>query len=79
MDRITATIRSMLVHVVASIPYDKNDLLALCYENGKVGKVDYLPDHIHVEADVTRDLAGRLEPYVQNADMTYYNAVRGHD
>jgi GTPase len=77
MDRITATIRSMLVHVVAVLPYDKNELLALCYENGKVSTVDYLPDHIHVEADVTRDLAGRLEPYVQNLDMTFYNAVRG--
>jgi GTP-binding protein HflX len=77
MERITATIRSMLVHVELKLPYDKNELLALCYENGKVDVVDYLPDHIHVKADVTRDLAGRLEPYVQNTDMTYYNAVRG--
>ena len=77
MDRFTATIRSMLVHVVAKLPYDKNELLSLCYENGKVNVVDYQPEHIYVEADVTRDLAGRLEPFVQNADMAYYNSVRG--
>ncbi len=77
MDRFTATIRAMLVHVVAELPYDKNDMLALCYENGKVNIVDYRPQCIYVEADVTRDLAGRLEPYVLNADMSYYNAARG--
>ena len=77
MDRFTATIRAMLVHIIAELPYDKNDLLALCYENGKVNVVDYRPECIYVEADVTRDLAGRLEPYVLNADMHYYNAARG--
>jgi GTP-binding protein HflX len=77
IDRFAATIRDMLVHVIVKLPYDKNDLLAQCYENGKVSVVDYQPDHVYAEADVTRDLAGRLEPYVQNADKTYYDALRG--
>lgn len=75
MDRFTATIKSMLVHVQARLPYDRNELLSQCYENGKVGMVDYQPDHIFVEADVTRDLAGRLEPFVLNADSAFYNAL----
>jgi GTP-binding protein HflX len=77
VERFTATIRAMLVHVVVQLPYAKNELLAQCYENGKVNVVDYQPDYVYAEADVTRDLAGRLEPYVQNKDRVYYDALRG--
>ncbi len=75
LDRFTATIRSLLVPVEAGIPYDRSELVALCYENGKVHDVDYQQDRILVKADVTRDLAGRLEPFVLNADSAFYTAL----
>jgi GTPase len=79
MDRFTATIRSLLVPIVAEIPYDRSELVALCYENGKVHDVAYEPNGIKVEADVTKDLAGRLELYVTNADNSFYSALLGGD
>ena len=79
MDRFTATIRALLVPVEAAIPYDRSELVALCYENGKVRDVDYRTDHIVVRADVTKDLAGRLEPFVQNADNAFYAALESDE
>jgi GTP-binding protein HflX len=75
MDRITATIRSMLVPLEAAVPYDRSELIALCYENGKVHHIDYQPERILVRADVTRDLAGRLEPFVVNPSSSFYSAL----
>src|SRR5205807_8965835 len=63
MDRIVATLKSLLVPVTLEIPYDRSDLVAKCYEYGRVLRADYKNDHIHVEAEVTRDLAGRLRDY----------------
>ncbi len=63
MDRIETTLRSLLASVELRIPYNRSDLVAQCYENGKVHSVDYGPDFILVRADVSKDLAGRLAPY----------------
>ncbi len=60
MDRIVATLKSLLVPVTLHIPYDRSELVTQCYEYGRVLKADYRNEHIHVEAEVTRDLAGRL-------------------
>ena len=49
--------------------------MAQCYENGKVHDVNYETDFIRVTADVTKDLAGRLEQFVLNADNAYYKAI----
>lgn len=75
MDRITATIRGMLVPLTARVPYDRSELIALCYENGKVYHIDYNPENIQIRADVTRDLAGRLEPFVVSPDSSFYSAL----
>ena len=63
MDRMAATLRSLLASVILEVPYDRSDLVALCYESGKVHSVDYAPDKIVVRADIAKDLAGRLAPY----------------
>jgi GTP-binding protein HflX len=63
MDRIVATIKSLLVGVSVRIPYDKSELVARCYECGRVLRADYRDDGIHVLAEVIADLAGKLEPY----------------
>jgi GTPase len=78
-DRFTATIRSLLVPIEAEIPYGRSELVALCYENGKVHDVYYEQASIRVRADVTKDLAGRLEQFVVNADNAYYAAISSPD
>jgi GTP-binding protein HflX len=63
IDRIVATVGSLLVPVVLEIPYDRADLVSQCYEFGRVLKADYRPEGARVHADVTRELAGRLARY----------------
>jgi len=63
MDRMENVLRSLLVSLTIEVPYDRSDLVALCYENGKVHNVDYRSDCIVVEADIAKDVAGRLMPY----------------
>jgi GTP-binding protein HflX len=72
---LTKTIRSLLVPIQVAIPYDRSELVALCYENGKVYDVSYEPESIHITADVTKDLAGKLEQFVINADNAFYSAL----
>jgi GTPase len=63
MDRISSTIRSLLVRVTLEIPYDRSDLVSACYESGRVISADYQNDRIIVEAEVARDVAARLDRY----------------
>jgi GTP-binding protein HflX len=63
MERIEATLSSLLASVTLRLPYDRSDLVAQCYENGKVHAVDYGAEFIEVRADISKDLAGRLAKY----------------
>ena len=63
MDRVVVTLESLLVDVRLLVPYDRSDLVAQCYEYGRVLRADYREDGIHVEARITRDLAGRVRQY----------------
>ena len=63
MDRVVATLKELLVPLDLRIPYDRSDLVAQCYEYGRVIRADYQEDSIHVEAEVTRDMAGRLAQF----------------
>jgi GTP-binding protein HflX len=63
MDRIEDTLRSLLATVTLILPYDRSDIVAQCYEMGKVHSVDYGADTITVHADIAKDLAGRLARY----------------
>src|SRR3569833_4250167 len=60
MERIEVTLRSLLASVTLQIPYDRSDLVAQCYENGRVHSVGYGPDFLAVRADFSKDLAGRI-------------------
>jgi GTP-binding protein HflX len=63
MDRIVVTLSSLLIEVTLLIPYDRSDLVAQCYEYGRVRRADYREDGIHVDARITRDLVGRVAAY----------------
>ncbi|HSV73236.1 MAG TPA: GTPase HflX [Chthonomonadales bacterium] len=63
MDRILQALRSLLIRLHLAIPYDRSDLVSQCHQYGRVLRTDYREDAIHVDAEVTRDLAGRLEAY----------------
>jgi GTP-binding protein HflX len=60
MDRLDTSLRSLLASVTLELPYDRSDIVAQCYEMGKVHSVDYGSDKITVVADVAKDLAGRF-------------------
>lgn len=66
MDRIEETLRGLLSTVEIALPYDRSDLVAQCYEMGRVYSVDYGANAITVKADVTRDLAAKLAPFASN-------------
>ena len=63
MDRLEATLQTLLASVTLVLPYDRSDIVAQCHEMGKVHSVDYGPDAITVHADIAKDLAGRLARY----------------
>jgi GTP-binding protein HflX len=63
MERVVKTLEGLLVPVRLIVPYDRSDLVAQCYEYGRVLRADYKEDGIHVEANITRDLAGRVRQY----------------
>ena len=64
MDRLEITLQSLLANVTLILPYDRSDVVAQCYEMGKVHSVDYGSDTITVRADVAKDLAGRLARFM---------------
>lgn len=64
MDRIVQTLKSLLVEVHLKIPYDRSELVARCYEYGRVIRADYREDGIHVDAHITRFLAGRVQEFI---------------
>ena len=63
MDRISATIQSLVSTMLVAIPYSRSELVAQCHEFGVVHSVDYGPEHILVRADVAHALAGKLEAF----------------
>ncbi len=63
MDRMEATLQSLLATVTLVLPYDRSDVVAQCYEMGRVHSVDYGPETITVRADIAKELAGRLAQY----------------
>lgn len=63
IERVVNTMESLLVNVTLNVPYDRSDLVAQCYEYGRVNKADYREGGIYVEARITHDLAGRVARY----------------
>src|SRR5579872_1599106 len=69
MHRIEETLIELLVDVRITVPYDRSDLVAKCYEYGRVLRADYREDGIHVDARITRDLAGRVRQFARPPDQ----------
>lgn len=63
IDAIVGTLDQLLVFVHLRIPYDRSDLVAQCYEYGRVIKADYKEDGIHVEARITHYLVGHVAEF----------------
>jgi GTP-binding protein HflX len=63
MDRVVATLKDLLVPLTLEVPYDRSDMVAKCYEYGRVLRAEYRNNCIFVEAEVTRDLAGKLAAF----------------
>ena len=63
MKVLSKTLQSLLVRMSLRIPYDRSDLVSLCYESGRVLSAEYTTDAILVEAEVSREIAGKLEKY----------------
>jgi GTP-binding protein HflX len=68
MKVLSKTLQSLLVRMSLRIPYDRSDLVSLCYESGRVLSAEYTTDAILVEAEVSREIAGKLEKYVDSTD-----------
>lgn len=65
MPLLSRVVKGLLVHMSLEIPYERSDLVSLCYESGKVLSVEYLNDRILVEAEVSKDAAGKLDKCVR--------------
>jgi GTP-binding protein HflX len=63
MQCIVETLKGLLVDVTAILPYNRSDLLAKCYEQGRVDTVEYRDEGIYIEAHLTPDIAGKIAPY----------------
>lgn len=63
IDLIVSTMESLLSEVHLVLPYNKSDLVAQCYEYGRVAQVEYQEDGIHVHARITGEITGRVERY----------------
>jgi GTP-binding protein HflX len=63
IERVVATMEGLLVSVTLDVPYNRSDLVAQCYEYGRVSKADYREGGIFVEAKITHDLAGRVAQF----------------
>ena len=69
MNLLSKTLQSLLVRLSLRIPYDRSDLVSLCYESGRVLSAEYTTDAILVEADISRDVAGKLEKYAIHEEV----------
>jgi GTP-binding protein HflX len=66
MNALVRLLQSMLVRLHLEIPYERSNLVSLCYECGRVLKAEYTPHSILVVADVSQDIVGKLKQFVQH-------------
>ena len=63
VERRVKTMEALLKPINVVVPYDKSELVAQCYEYGRVSAAEYLEDGIHVVARITGELVGRIARY----------------
>ena len=66
MGVLSKTLQNLLVRLSLEIPYERSDLVSLCYDSGKVLSAEYTTEGILVEAEVSREIAGKLEKYARS-------------
>jgi GTP-binding protein HflX len=64
MELLSRTMRSLLARLSLRLPYDRSDLLSVCYDNGRVISVEYTPEAILVEAEISNEISGRFQKYL---------------
>lgn len=63
MERVTATIKTLIVELNLKIPYSRSDVAAQCHEFGVVHSCEYLEDGIYLKAEVAKSMAGPLSAF----------------
>jgi GTP-binding protein HflX len=63
MDRLLDVIKTLVDEMQLIIPYSRSEMVALCYEFGRVISVDYREDGIHVNAEIAKSLSGRMSEF----------------
>ncbi|MHB1457709.1 MAG: GTPase HflX [Armatimonadota bacterium] len=61
---ISKVLKSLLIHMNLRIPYDRSDLVSHCYDNGRVISIEYMPEHICVEASINAESSGRFKEFM---------------
>lgn len=56
-------IGEMMSRIEAMLPYDRGDLLAMCHDKGRVIMQEYLPEGVHLEVELSPDLADKLREF----------------
>ena len=62
--RIRAAVESLLVPVEALVPYERSDLVSLCYDCGRVNSAEYTEQGVLIRADLALSFAAHLTPYL---------------
>jgi len=61
---ISKVLKSLLIHLNLEIPYNRSDLVSQCYDNGRVMKIEYMPEFISVEASINVESAGKFKEFI---------------
>ncbi|HTQ10052.1 MAG TPA: GTPase HflX [Fimbriimonadaceae bacterium] len=69
MAALRKMVQSLLGLVRAVIPYSDSALVQDCYDYGRVLKVDYLEDGIHLEAELVSEMRAKLARFAGGADQ----------
>ena len=60
---ISKVLKSLLIHMNLHIPYDRSDLVAQSYDNGRVINIEYMPEYISVEACINAESSGKFKEF----------------
>jgi GTP-binding protein HflX len=66
-EAIVRQVKDLLGFVRALVPYSESGLVQSCYDFGRVLKVDYAEDGIHIEAELVDEMRQKLEQYATGA------------
>lgn len=64
MDVLIGQVKGLLGRICAIVPYAESGLIQECYDFGRVFRVDYRDDGIHLEAELVEAMRKKLAPYV---------------